>query len=61
LSHLSSSFRYLVPCDSVPDVSLTFGGTEFSISPDIFNLGLVSEGSNDCVGGIMGGDVPGMF
>ncbi|KAK7470902.1 hypothetical protein VKT23_002318 [Stygiomarasmius scandens] len=52
---------FTFPCDSAPDVSLTFGGTEFSISPDIFNLGLVSEGSSDCVGGIMGGDVPGFW
>ncbi|KAF5370147.1 hypothetical protein D9758_001280 [Tetrapyrgos nigripes] len=44
---------FTFPCDSVPDVSFTFAGTDFSVSPDTFNLGLVSEGSSDCVGGIV--------
>lgn len=46
----------LVPCASVPDVSLTFGGTAFPISADTFNLGQVAVGSPDCVGGITGED-----
>ncbi|EEB96354.1 hypothetical protein MPER_04527, partial [Moniliophthora perniciosa FA553] len=37
------------------EISLTFGGRDFSVSPDTFNLGLLSQGSNDCVGGIAGG------
>ncbi|KAF9221252.1 Asp-domain-containing protein [Gyrodon lividus] len=47
---------YTFPCDSVPNVSLTFGGTSFPISPETFNLGTVSSGSSDCVGGIVGQD-----
>jgi len=47
-----------VPCDRIPsDISLTFGGHEFTISPDTFNLVPVSEGSNDCVGEISGQDI----
>ena len=43
---------FTFPCDSAPDVSLSFGGKGFTISPDLFNLGMVSAGSSDCVGGI---------
>ncbi|ESK97458.1 aspartic protease [Moniliophthora roreri MCA 2997] len=43
---------FTVPCDSIPAISLTFGGEAFSISPDTFNLGRLSAESNDCVGGI---------
>ncbi|KAA1466106.1 acid protease [Dentipellis sp. KUC8613] len=48
---------FTFPCASVPEVSLTFGGTAFSVSPDTFNLGQLEAGSSQCVGGIMGGDV----
>ncbi|KAF9221253.1 Asp-domain-containing protein [Gyrodon lividus] len=52
---------YTFPCDSVPSVSLTFGGTSFPISPETFNLGTVSSGSSDCVGGIVGQDTGSSF
>ncbi|KAJ3829455.1 acid protease [Lentinula raphanica] len=48
---------FTVPCDAIPAVSMTFGGTSFTLSPDTFNLGLVSAGSNDCVGGITASDL----
>ncbi|KIJ14865.1 hypothetical protein PAXINDRAFT_78490, partial [Paxillus involutus ATCC 200175] len=48
---------YTFPCDSVPSVSFTFGGTSFPISADTLNLGPVSSGSSDCVGGIVGQDM----
>ncbi|KAJ3715622.1 acid protease [Lentinula guzmanii] len=48
---------FTVPCDAIPSVSLTFGGTAFTVSPDTFNLGLVSAGSNDCVGGVTASDL----
>ncbi|KAK0206178.1 acid protease, partial [Desarmillaria ectypa] len=48
---------FTVPCDSIPDISLTFGGKAFSISADTFNLGQTEQGSSDCVGGIVGQDV----
>jgi cathepsin D len=47
---------YTMPCDTVPTVSLTFNGQPFDIPPETFNLGPVSPGSSDCVGGIMGSD-----
>ncbi|KAJ3812930.1 acid protease [Lentinula aff. lateritia] len=45
------------PCDDIPSVSLTFAGKAFTLSPDTFNLGLVSLGSNDCVGGVSASDL----
>lgn len=49
----------LVPCNSIPDITLTFGGKAFSISAETFNLGQAEQGSSDCVGGIIGQDVGG--
>jgi cathepsin D len=43
------------PCNSIPTVSLTFGGKAFTIDPTILNLGQVS--STLCVPGITGGDI----
>ncbi|KAF8897319.1 acid protease [Infundibulicybe gibba] len=45
---------FTVPCNSISglNLSLTFGGKAFTISPDTFNLGLESAGSSQCVGGI---------
>lgn len=47
---------YTFPCNSAPSVSLTFGGVSFPISASAFNLGQVSSGSSQCVGGIVGSD-----
>ncbi|TFK76152.1 acid protease [Pluteus cervinus] len=44
--------HFTVPCDTIPEVSLTFGGISFSIPPDEFNRGRVSKESLDCIGGI---------
>ncbi|KIK96001.1 hypothetical protein PAXRUDRAFT_774687 [Paxillus rubicundulus Ve08.2h10] len=52
---------YTFPCDSFPDVSFTFGGTSFPISAETLNLGSVSSGSSDCVGGIVGQDIGASF
>ncbi|KAI0316984.1 acid protease [Amylostereum chailletii] len=52
---------FTFPCASVPDVSLTFGGTDFAVSADTFNLGQLSAGSPDCVGGIAAADVGSMW
>ncbi|KAH7884062.1 acid protease [Phlebopus sp. FC_14] len=52
---------YTFPCDSVPEVSLTFGGQEFAISPDTFNLGSASPDSAECIGGIVGDDIGDSF
>ena len=45
--------RWSVPCNTDPEVSLTFGGKSFPISLDTFNLGMLEEGGADCVGGVM--------
>lgn len=52
-STVGSGF-YSFPCSATEHVSLTFGGKAFSISPSLFNLGLVKKGSSDCVGAIVG-------
>jgi len=44
---------FTFPCTSTATVSLTFGGKAFPISASTFNLGQVSAGSTQCVGGIM--------
>ncbi|KAI0305956.1 acid protease [Multifurca ochricompacta] len=43
---------WTIPCDFNTPVSLTFGGQEFTVSPQTFNLGPESSGSSTCVGGI---------
>lgn len=50
---------HVVPCNAMPNVSLTFGGKSWNIAPKLFNLGRVSRGSNDCVGGIGASDAAG--
>ncbi|KAL5507783.1 hypothetical protein ACEPAH_5401 [Sanghuangporus vaninii] len=48
---------FTIPCDAVPgDVSVTLGGTAFTLSPDTLNFGQVSARSSECVGGIVGDD-----
>lgn len=49
---------YTFPCDSVPDVSFSFGGGKrWEMSKDNINLGSTSAGSGRCVGSIVGMDV----
>ena len=52
-SRARGSGYYTVPCSSIPTVSFKYGGQSFSIAPSLFNLGPVSTGSQDCVGGIV--------
>ena len=40
-----------VPCDFDTPISVTVGGKEVEISPELFNLGAVSQGSDTCVAG----------
>ncbi|KAF9224154.1 acid protease [Gyrodon lividus] len=44
---------YTFPCDNVPIVNFTFGGTSFSIPADTLNLGPISSDSSDCIGSIL--------
>ncbi|OCH93546.1 Asp-domain-containing protein [Obba rivulosa] len=48
---------FTLPCNQTPDVTFTFGGAEFPLSADTFNLGKVSPGSSTCVGGIVASDI----
>jgi hypothetical protein len=47
-----------VPCNSNPQVSLTFGGKDFPLSAETFNLGPVLAGSSDCIGAVAGNPDP---
>ncbi|KAF9219066.1 Asp-domain-containing protein [Gyrodon lividus] len=49
---------YTFPCDAVPIVSLTFGGTSFPIPPETFNIGTSADDPSRCMGGIVAGDFP---
>ncbi|KAF9224228.1 acid protease [Gyrodon lividus] len=44
---------YAFPCDNVPSVTFTFGGTSFPIPADSLNLGRASSDSSDCIGSIL--------
>ncbi|KAL7007045.1 hypothetical protein EMMF5_003271 [Cystobasidiomycetes sp. EMM_F5] len=48
---------YTFPCDSVPKVSFSFGGKQWSVSSDNINLGRTFAGSNECIGAVVGMDV----
>ncbi|KAI0048764.1 acid protease [Auriscalpium vulgare] len=43
---------YIYPCSFKKPITMTFGGTSFTISPETFNLGQIEEGSSMCVGGL---------
>lgn len=48
---------FTIPCNEIPtDVSFTVAGKAFTLSADTLNFGQIEEGSNECVGGIMGAD-----
>ncbi|CAL1715400.1 unnamed protein product [Somion occarium] len=44
---------YTFPCDPPPRIEFIFGCKAFLLSPKTYNLGRVSAGSPDCVGGIV--------
>lgn len=50
LAFLTSCFQ--VPCNAMPNVSITIGGKAFAISADVFNLGSYNSSGNSCVGAI---------
>ena len=47
---------YTFPCADTPEVSFSFGGKEWAMSKDNFNLGSTSAGSGRCVGSVVGMD-----
>ncbi|KAF8626441.1 hypothetical protein AX15_004875 [Amanita polypyramis BW_CC] len=48
---------YEFPCNSVPEVSFGWGGREWIVTADNFNLGQTDTGSSMCVGAISGQDL----
>ncbi|KAH9951511.1 acid protease [Amylocystis lapponica] len=49
---------YAFPCHAVPDVSFSWGGKEWNVSQDTFNLGLANkDGSGGCIGALQGKDL----
>ncbi|KAL0573987.1 hypothetical protein V5O48_007956 [Marasmius crinis-equi] len=48
---------YSFPCDSVPNAAFNWGGKNWEIAPENFNLGATEEGSSQCVGALAGGDL----
>lgn len=46
---------FTIPCNAVPsNVGFTIAGRTFTLSADTLNFGLLEEGTNLCLGGIMG-------
>ncbi|KAG8875096.1 Type I transmembrane sorting receptor [Tulasnella sp. 332] len=51
---------YTYPCSAnLGTVSIGFGSKQYAINPSDFNLGQATNGSTECVGGIIGEDVGG--
>lgn len=53
----SSNGFYSFPCDSVPSVSFNWGGQDWPITSDNFNMGETTKGSGQCVGAIAAQDL----
>ncbi|KAF9219394.1 acid protease [Gyrodon lividus] len=49
---------YSFPCDAVPSVSFTFGGTPFPFPAESFSMGFDSDNPSQCIGAIAAGNVP---
>ncbi|EGN96394.1 hypothetical protein SERLA73DRAFT_76353 [Serpula lacrymans var. lacrymans S7.3] len=52
---------YTLPCDSMPSISITLGGTSFTMSPDTFNIGAYDSTGEACVGAVSANDGIGDF
>ncbi|KAF9224609.1 Asp-domain-containing protein [Gyrodon lividus] len=49
----NSNAFYTFPCDAIPSVSFTFGGTSFPISAAALNLGMNPKNPSMCIGSIV--------
>ncbi|KAF9225635.1 acid protease [Gyrodon lividus] len=49
---------YSFPCDAVPSVSFTFGGTSFPIPAESFSMGFDPDNVSQCIGAIGAGPAP---
>ncbi|KAG2132860.1 aspartic peptidase domain-containing protein [Suillus bovinus] len=47
---------YSLPCDAMPNVTITLGGKSFAISTETFNFGTYGSSGDTCLGGIAGSD-----
>lgn len=47
---------YSLPCDAMPNVTITLGGKSFALSAETFNFGKYGSSGNTCLGGIAGSD-----
>ncbi|KAN0073788.1 Merops: A01.UPA [Tylopilus felleus] len=45
---------YTMPCNAMPNVSITIEGTAFPIAAELFNLGSYNSSPNSCFGAIVG-------
>ncbi|KAI0826810.1 acid protease [Trametes gibbosa] len=48
---------WTVPCNAVPEVSVSFGGKQWTISAEDFNAGTAGPDSDLCVGALAGADL----
>ncbi|KAJ7184643.1 acid protease [Mycena filopes] len=48
---------YSFPCSSPPEFAFNWGGRDWEIPAANVNLGLTAEGSEDCVGALVGADL----
>ncbi|KAF8129279.1 aspartic peptidase domain-containing protein [Boletus edulis] len=64
-SGLSATARdgglYTMPCNAMPNVSVTIQGKLFAISAEAFNLGFYDTARTQCVGGIASTDIDDMW
>ncbi|KAG1865394.1 aspartic peptidase domain-containing protein [Suillus subluteus] len=48
---------YALPCNAMPDVTITLGGKSFPLSAENFNMGPTDSSGKMCFGGIVGYDL----
>ncbi|KAF8823970.1 hypothetical protein HHX47_DHR9000475 [Lentinula edodes] len=53
----SSEGFYSFPCDKVPEISFSWGGENFAISSENFNLGTTSPNASTCAGALAAKDL----
>ncbi|KAG2075790.1 acid protease [Suillus decipiens] len=47
---------YSLPCDAMPNVTITLGGKSIALSAETFNFGTYGSSGNTCLGGIAGSE-----
>lgn len=52
-----TSGMYSYPCNSTPYVAFSWGGRNYTLSADSFNLGNVPENMTACIGSILGANL----